>query len=483
MSKSDYLVTLIVSFLFGILIGEFLVSNKLFEAFVGFCFWVWLVSILGFKAGWRGFIVVFLGLLFGVARFFISLDIGENNIANYVGYVRFRGCIVDEVDVRKDKVKYVLDADEIFVDGVWESVFGKILVNGERYPVYEYGNCLNVLGEIERPGKIDDFEYSKYLARYSIYSVVYFSEIDKANNGKGNRLFEFLYGVKKGFEMRLNENFGEPHGSFMAGLILGSRRGISEELIGEFNITGLTHIVAISGYNVTLVIVVVSGMFGFLSRRVKIAFSVGFVIVFVFLVGASASVVRAGIMGIISLMALWFGREYFVFIALFVSAFLMNLWNPKILVYDVGFQLSFLATLGIVFFSPLIERYLRWLPEIFGMREAAQMTLSAQLLVLPVIVLNFGRLSLIAPVANLFVLSLIPFAMLFGFFAVLFDLFCGAVSDFFGFLGYLALETIIFFVNAFSSFRFASIGVEWGWWMVVTYYYLLCRYILKKWFY
>ncbi|MBU1956882.1 ComEC/Rec2 family competence protein, partial [bacterium] len=232
--------------------------------------------------------------------------------------------------------------------------------------------------------------------------------------------------------------FAEPHGSFMAGLLLGSRKGIPEHLMQSFNTTGLTHIIAISGYNITLVIVVISGLFGFLSRRWKVFACSFFIIIFVIMVGASAAVVRAAIMGVISLIALFFGRQYFVIIGLFGAAFFMNLWNPKILVYDIGFQLSFLATFGIVVFADRIERYFRWMPSFFGMREAVLMTLSAQILALPVIILNFGRLSVVSPIANVFVLPLIPLAMLFGFFAVLF-------GRFFGFLGYLILEFIIFY--------------------------------------
>lgn len=262
----------------------------------------------------------------------------------------------------------------------------------------------------------------------------------------------------------------------MAGLVLGSRKGIPDYLMESFNTTGLTHIIAISGYNVTLVIVIVSGMFGFLSRKMKIVASAIFVVVFTILVGASAAVVRAAIMGVISLFALWFGRPYLVMLSLFAAAFFMNLWNPKILVYDVGFQLSFLATFGLVSVSENIEKYFGWLPKFFGIREAFAMTLSAQVFALPIILFDFGRLSIISPIANVFVLPFIPLAMMFGFFSVLVGVFSRFLGNIFGFLGYLVLELIIRFVEFFASFDFASVDVGWiSWWMILVYFYFLAK--------
>jgi competence protein ComEC len=202
-------------------------------------------------------------------------------------------------------------------------------------------------------------------------------------------------------------------------------------------------------------------------------FSIFFVVLFVFFVGAGASVVRAGIMGVISLFALWFGRQYYVFIALFLSAFLMNLWNPKIILYDVGFQLSFLATFGIVLFSESFKSFFKWLPSFFAIRESFSMTLSAQVFVLPIILFNFGSLSLISPVANIFVLPLVPIAMFFGFLSVFFNFFFLGFSHFFAFFGYVVLNLIIFLIESFSSFEFASFSFEFEWYFVFLYYFLL----------
>ncbi len=294
---------------------------------------------------------------------------------------------------------------------------------------------------------------------------------------KEQGFFGNILKLKNIFAEKLNGLFSEPHASFMAGLLLGSRKGIPEALMVNFNATGLTHIIAISGYNITLIIVLVSAMLGFLSRNKKIFFSIIFVILFVVFVGMSAAVVRAAIMGIIGLLALWFGRIYFVELSLLLAAFFMTLWNPKVLVYDVGFQLSCLATAGLIYCPEKIQSWFRWLPNSFGIREAMTMTVAAQIFALPVIVGTFERFSVIAPIANVFVLPFIPLAMVFGFFAVMFGFLSGFLGVVIGFCGYLILETVIFLVNFFAGLPLASIQITWWKWGISSLYYLLIVYV------
>jgi competence protein ComEC len=476
MSKSNWFLFFVVCFLFGIVFGEYWLEEEGRKAVFVLLMWVYVLRAFVLVFGVRWVMVVVCGILFvglGFGRFVYSFDGGEWHVRNFEGWYEFEGCVVEESDVRADKVKYVVEVERLKLDEKWVNVEGRALVNGSRYPVYEFGECLKVFGTLGEPEAIEDFAYDKYLSRYSIYSVVYRASIEKISEGEGGGLYGSIFSLKRIFEEKLNKVFTEPYGGFMAGLILGSRKGISEDLMNSFNMTGLTHIIAVSGYNVALVVVVVGGVFSFFTRKIRVVLSIIFIFLFVILVGASASVVRAGIMGGISLVALFFGRQYFVFIGLFATAFFMNMWNPKILVYDVGFQLSFLATFGIVLFSESLGNYLRWVPKTLGIREALQLTLSAQITVVPIIILNFERFSIISPIANLFVLPFIPFAMMFGFVAVFF----GKV---FGFFGYLILEIIIFFVEIFASMEFASLEMKWTWGIGVVYYFFLAKFCISK---
>lgn len=478
MDKSKLFILFMVSFLAGIFAAA-LVKDAMMPEFVAFIFGT-MVLVARHWCGlkWTFWLAVL--FVFGFWRFFYSFEINGDLLASYGREVSFEACIVEESDVRVDKVKYTVESDASYG-------FGRVLVYGDRYPVYEYGDCLNISGELARPDNFSGFDYGKYLARYEIYAVVYRARMEKieSDGGSGggamqNLFFEFIYNFKSDIEGRLQSLFSEPYSSFLSGLLLGSRRGIPVELTEDFNTTGLSHIVAISGYNITLVILAVGFIFNFLGRRKKVFMSVLFIVVFVVMVGMSAAVVRSAIMGIIGLLAIWFGRQYAVTVALIASAFFMNLWNPKILVYDIGFQLSFMATAGIIFFRPILEKYFVKWPGFLGIKETLLMTLSAQILATPIILLNFQRFSLIAPVANIFVLPFIPLVMIFGFAAILLSYFFGFFAGIFGFIAYLLLKLMIFFVEFFADIPLASLDIGWfGWWWAGIYYWMVWK-ILKS---
>ena len=463
----------------GFLLGVFLCQLYLEQDYLRLLFFF---SLAIFFWIWNGkialILLVFLGAILGACRFQSSFDSG--NLFDYLGRVEIRACIETEVDLRLDAVKYTLDAKKILVDRQWRPISGKFLVNAAKYPLYHYGDCLLVKGEMQKPEPIEDFAYDKFLARYDIYAVIYRADLSLLPERSGYLFFESVYRFKNNFERSLGRIFSEPQGSFMAGLILGSRKGIPPDLMSYFNTTGLTHIIAISGYNITLLIVIIGSLLSFLSRKTKIFVSVLVIFIFVVLVGMSAAVVRAAIMGVIGLLALWFGRIYLIDFALIAAAFSMALWNPKILVYDVGFQLSFLATCGLVYVAPLIKKWFLWLPEFVEVREAATMTVAAQIMALPVILLNFGRLSLISPLANIFVLPFIPLAMIFGFFAVVASYFSAFLSKVLGFFGFLILQLIIVLVKFFANFPFAAIDITWlNFWFVSFYFLALLLWIRR----
>ncbi|MCI0472697.1 MAG: ComEC/Rec2 family competence protein, partial [Ignavibacteria bacterium] len=146
----------------------------------------------------------------------------------------------------------------------------------------------------------------------------------------------------------------------------------------------------------------------------------------------------------------------------------------------VGFQLSFAAVMGLIYVAPLFGKYAEKLPEAFGMREAIQMTLSAQVMALPIIIYNFERLSLIAPLANLLVIFAIPPAMLFGFLAVVFSFVFGGASLFFGYITWGILSYIIKVIGLMAAVPYASVNVA-GMrvWMFFLYYALLGLVLFK----
>lgn len=388
--------------------------------------------------------------------------------------VTLHGYISDEPDRRPMQTKYTIDVDEIIfpvVGALRQSsgqaphatplpAQGKILVTDHSfYPRHSYGDEVEITGILERPTQIEDFHYDRYLSRYGIYSVIYRGTVTTLSSNHGSSFFSFLYTLKDRFEHKLNRLLPEPHASFMAGLLTGSRRGIPEHLLEDFRKTGLTHIIAISGYNIAIVIAVITGSLFFLPLRFRFVPAVLSIIFFTLFVGASPSVVRAAIMGGLSLFALHVGRERHSLIAILLAAALMTAWNPKLLWYDAGFQLSFLSVLGLSFLAPKFEHIFRFVPHTLGLRESFQMTLAAQITAVPLIVFLFGEFSLIAPVANILVAPFIPIAMLFGFLGTLVGFISEPLGLLIAYVGWGAVEVIIKIAQFCSTVPHASLHV------------------------
>lgn len=460
MSNSKTFILSIVAFLIGVAVAGLYFDGEIF--LMGVLFVVFVFLVLRFP----NFIFV-LAFVFGVGRMFFTDYLFGNG--GFVGD-EFRACIIDEVDVRSDKINYIVEL---------EGGAGRLLLVASRYPVFGYGDCLKFKAKVKLLKEFEGISYAGYLRQRGVVGVAYVDDLLKY--GHKFSVWEWLYSAKNAFQGVLMDFFAEPDASFMDGLLLGSRSGLPKELTNNFNATGLTHIIAISGYNISLVIVIINILFGFLGRRARVVLGSIFIVLFVLFVGASAAVVRAAIMGVISLLALYFGRKYFVSSALFFAVFLMVFWNPYILMYDKGAWLSFLATAGIVYVSPLMEPYFAFMPNKFALREATLMTVSAQVLVLPIIIFSFGRLSLISVVANIFVLPFIPWAMLFGFVAVLFSWISSFLALIFAFVAHLILTLIVVLVNFFAALPFASLEFEdVSILFVLLYYYLISKWLVPR---
>ncbi len=374
-----------------------------------------------------------------------------NTVDFYNGQkVEWTGLII-EADVRRDKAKYTVSV---------EDKKGNVLVTLDKYPQHQYGDRVKIKGDLQEPGVIDDFNYGNYLSRYDIYSVMYRPKVEVLAIGQGSLFWRAMYALQDSFMARINSLFPEPQASFEAGLLVGARKGIPPELVTKFNITGLTHIIAISGYNIAIIIVAVMWCLKSLPRKISFIIAIAAIVLFTLFVGASPSVVRASIMGILGLIALNYGRQNNIHITILFTAFFMVLFNPKTLWWDVGFQLSFAAVLGLIYVAPLFKKYADKLPETLGFREAIVMTMSAQVMALPIIIYNFERLSLIAPLANLLVAFAIPPAMMFGFAAVVISLFLPPVGLLIAYIAWGILTYIIKIIEILAAVPYASVNIS-----------------------
>jgi len=242
----------------------------------------------------------------------------------------------------------------------------------------------------------------------------------------------------------------EPQASFLAGLLFGFDKNIPKDLLEDFNKTGTRHIIALSGYNITIIASLIMGFLLWLGFWRKHAFAIAVIaiIFFVILTGASASVSRAAIMGILVLISQQVGRLSNPRNLLALAAFLMIVKEPTSLLNNIGLQLSFSATIGIIYLSP----YLKKLPEIL------KTTLSAQIAVSPLILFYFRQISLISPLANLLVLPIIPITMLIGFVAVLIGTIYAPIGMFLAWPSWLFLSYEIKIIELLAKVPFAGLN-------------------------
>jgi len=295
----------------------------------------------------------------------------------------------------------------------------RLLVLAPRYPEFRYGDELRVTGRLRRPANFQTergqiFDYQNYLAKDDIYYEVERAEVTFVQS---HRTFRgALYAFRARFITALNRALPEPAAALTGGMTIGAK-DLDAPTNELFRTVGLSHIVVLSGYNITVVAGAAFKLLGRWSLFWGQAAGGLLIILFVLATGASSTALRAGLMALIALGGRWLGRENDALRALVVAAILMLIANPRLLVFDLSFQLSFLATLGIILGPPRLEKFFRWLPERFGLRETALTTLSAQLGVYPWLVYKLGQFSLVALPVNLLVLPLVPAVMSFGFLA------------------------------------------------------------------
>ncbi len=372
-------------------------------------------AIVWRQPGRRFLAVCLLAFLLGIARWSGGqVEVGPDHVAAYLGRpgIKLTGTVAAAPDVRDTSTRLLVEIDGVTSGGAAASAHGLVQVTVGRYPIYHYGDRLEMLGKLEQAPVFEDFSYRDYLARQGILAVAYHPRIVTLEEGRGNPLLAALYRLRDGAQAAIVSALPEPQAGLTGGVLLGARSALPPDLTRALQIAGLTHIVVVSGFNLTIVAAVLQRL---ASRRWgpygSFVVSVAGVLAFTLLVGAGAAVVRSAIMVIVAMFGLLLGRQNAALNALALAAGLMVAWQPMLL-WDVGFQLSAAATLGLVWLSPVIEGWLGRVPS--WMRGGLATALAAQALTAPILADNFHLLSIVSPVANLAVLWAVPWLMLAG---------------------------------------------------------------------
>jgi competence protein ComEC len=465
MTKSRIFLIFCVAFIVGIFFGRF-IDYKI----MAICAMIFIIAGTVWYSNKTVLIFAIAGVVaLGGGLRFIT-DYSKNDLQQFYGEtLEVSGIIRTEPDVRTDKI-YLTLADVTVSDQLVKS---KLLVSVPKYREFEYGEKLKFASKISEPKEYPDFSYKNYLSRYGIDAIVYQPQIELVDGNYGNPAMVGILNMKKKFVVALTQVLTEPQNSFLAGLLLGAKRSIPENITEQFVRTGMSHVVAVSGYNITIIAIGIGWLFQWFGLRKRVAFVISLVaiVTFVIMIGASASAVRAGVMGILLLLALNVERVSVASNALAFTAALMLIINPQILAFDVGFQLSFAAVIGIIYLIPILEKYFMWLP--FVLRKYFLATLAAQIFTLPILLYYFGSLSVIALLPNLFVLPIIPIIMATGFITGILSLIYVNLAIPFAYVTKLLLSYALGIIDFFANLSFATVSININFWAVIIYYVIM----------
>jgi len=454
---------------FGVLIfGIFLISvtpslslgNKKIIITTGFC-------LLFLAAGiWRNQIFVESVSKPGLKIF---NDINEK--------INLKAVITNQPEKGEKTQKFTVEAETLNED----KIKGKVLITTNLYPEYKYGEKLNILGELKAPSFNEN--YREYLAKGGIFSEMAWPKIEKTGEYSGNIVISALFYFKEKFKETTRKFVSPPQQGLLEALFFGDEENISKEWKDKINLVGVRHIAAVSGMNITiissLILSFILGL-GFWRKQAFYA-SLVLIILYILMIGAPASAVRAGIFGGLFMIGQQLGRLSTASRAIVFAASLMLFFNPLLLRFDVGFQLSFLAMFGIIYLQPILSGVFRKIPNplIFPVKTALSSTIAAQIFTLPILIYNFGYISAVSPITNILIVPLLaPLTVLIFIFGIAGILFL-PLGYIFSWLAWLGLTYIVFVIDFFSKISFTKISIQnTGWLWILIYYLALFLFIL-----
>jgi len=399
------------------------------------------------------------------------------------------GVVVAEPDIREKSQKLTIKTQSLIQgENTSRPIEEKVLVTIRRYPEYKYGDKLKITGKLETPpvfegGKEDksssspfaitrEFNYKDYLKKDGIYSVMNWPKIELIERNQGNFAYAKILEFKNKLRESIYQNLSPPQSSILGALILGDKKQISEELKQKLNVAGVRHITAVSGLHVAVLTSILMTLLIGLGfwRQQAFYFTIVFITIFIIMTGLQPSAIRAGIMGGLFLLAQYLGRMNASSRTIVFAAALMLAQNPLLLKLDVGFQLSFLAMMGIIYLLPIFQNFLKKIPNFLQLRSLLSMTLSAQIFTIPILIYNFGYVSFVAPITNILIVPLLYWIMLFGFLFAFFGIIFQPLGWIFSLPTWFLLTYILKIVDISSKLPFAFKTLEVSWiWLVISY--------------
>jgi competence protein ComEC len=464
MRSSHFLYASVAGFLIGVTLRSF------YAVGISFVVFTLLLALCCFIYARKNARVITLAIALvavgaGVVRMHASVMAGDPRIDSHLKEsVTIEGVVSQEPDARDASTRISVAADTLITKFSKDAINAGILVQAPAHASVSYGDRIRAFGTLTVPESFDTgvgrtFKYREFLGAQGIGYALSFAQIETIGRGAGNPLKAGAIWLKEMYIDGVRKTLPEPEAGLAGGITAGDKRSIGPELTAAFQRVSLVHMIVLSGYNITVVLNTVAKVFQGAPSFARVGIAGVVVTFFVLMSGGAASATRAGLMALLAVYARASHRLFLAGRILAVVCGGMVFFNPFILAFDPGFQLSALATLGLIVFTPHFFSWFSFIPERFLLREIAASTSGTQLAVLPLLLYQSGTLSFVALPANLLALAPVPLAMLFSFIAGVAGAIFGSYATIIAAPAYLLLSYVIAVAQFFAQLPFAAIQI------------------------
>ncbi len=394
-------------------------------------FWILCFGIVFISASWTAWRAEF-----DFRHDFLVSQIGKE--------IELIGVVKTPPDVRENSVRAFVHSDK-----------GNFLLILPHTEIIHYGDKLFVRGIITFPRNFGDFDYRRYLRRWGAQIIIKNPKIfEIRSSGKGNKIIHIAQKFRSFLEKNVRRSLPEPHATIAVGVLLGVKSSLPEWTQNDFKNSGLQHLLVVSGSNVAIVLALVALLLARFGRYAVFFGSICALGFFVLLVGPDAPVLRAAVMGGVVGIAAALGRFSDARTLVLLSAGIIGLIQPAIVRDDVGFHLSFAATIGIVIGTPILLHYFSKISQsklwnVFAL--ILSVSLAAQISVLPILGRSFGTFPIAGVLANIFAEPLVPLAMGAGTITAFFGWFPLFIARALAIPAFIAIDILLFVAYFFGQ--------------------------------
>jgi competence protein ComEC len=440
------------------------------------------------------FLLIIFSFTFGFIRysFIVNFELTQADLSYFNDIhqeIEIIG-IVDRVRQRIQNNHVIVEVEKIKIGEEKKKVKGRVMVFVSRLVEVNYGDRISLEGRLKSPQPFNGFNWPKHLANEGIHSVMFRPWVTIIEENQGLWIMSKIYSFNSFLQQKINRFLPYPESAILDAMLLGNRGEIPNDILQNFQKTGLIHIISISGLHITIISIIffwiILGL-GLWRRDAFILTSL-FLIFYILMIGAPPYAIRAGIMGFLFLLAQYLGRAYSFQSAIIIAATAILIFNPLSLFYDISFQFSFASILAIFLLFPIFQHYFY---EKFQFKREKRpgtalfidsfLLSGAVLLFLgPLIVYYFGNFPAVSLLANFLTIPLLPFILFFGIIFLLVSAILPEIALLFSSIVYILLFLLVYFNNLFANLPFIQIFQFYIPIYLLIFYYIIFLFIIFK---